>query len=244
MSKAQELIKLQQILGRHVPNFVIVNSIDDFNIKKRKLQKNKRYAIRSSASCEDGKYHRFAGMFNTYLNVKYVDIDARLIDGFDMSLCSNLQTYLNYFNLNETDIKLEVIIQEMIDCTVSGVCFSINPTTLNDEYVLEAIWGLGCGLVSGRYSSDQIIISKDGTFQYSVGFQPLKMVCTDSGIGESMVACIDQCMKKLNKKQIKELTLLMNILKSFQVEPFEIEWGYYKNTLYVFQIRPITTINK
>jgi len=49
----------------------------------------------------------------------------------------------------------------MIPSEVSGVAFSINPINQRDtEIVIESVWGLGEGIVSGQLSPDRFVVDK------------------------------------------------------------------------------------
>ena len=54
-----------------------------------------------------------------------------------------------------------VLVQRMVPAVVSGVAFTTNPVTGADEIVVNAAWGLGEALVSGRVDPDEFILRKD-----------------------------------------------------------------------------------
>ena len=58
--------------GLAVPKTFVVTSFETQSIDKfaASLDQEKEYAIRSSASAEDGSEHSYAGQFESYLNVK------------------------------------------------------------------------------------------------------------------------------------------------------------------------------
>jgi len=51
-------------------------------------------------------------------------------------------------------VSLAVVVQEMIDSDKSGVIFSKDPSYNNDNVHIEAVWGLGEGIVSGKITPD------------------------------------------------------------------------------------------
>lgn len=59
------------------------------------------------------------------------------------------------------EVALAVVVQEMVPAESAGVLFTVNPVTGNpDEVVINAAWGLGEALVSGRVNPDTVILSK------------------------------------------------------------------------------------
>ena len=113
---------------------------------------NTSYAIRSSGIKEDLDNFSFAGQYESFLNVKGTDLLHEKIIACYASMYS--PTVLSYFaqnGLSTKQLRIAIIIQEMVDATFAGVAFSVNPTTGNDkEIVIEATKGLADGLVSGR----------------------------------------------------------------------------------------------
>jgi phosphoenolpyruvate synthase/pyruvate phosphate dikinase len=107
-----------------------------------------RYAVRSSADIEDGKSNSFAGQFKTALNVQGVggvltvvwSIWATATAGGVGQYAARKQTSIN-------QVRMAVIIQEMVQPVYSGVAFSRNPMTGTSEIVIEAVAGEGTALV-------------------------------------------------------------------------------------------------
>ena len=49
----------------------------------------------------------------------------------------------------------------MVDSDKSGVIFSKDPAHKNDNVIIEAVWGLGEGIVSGRITPDKYVLSPE-----------------------------------------------------------------------------------
>lgn len=241
MSKSKNLIKLKN-KGYMIPSFIVITNIEELEVKKNLLDTSKLYAVRSSADIEDGDKFSFAGIFNSYLNVHFEMLEEMVKKCLDLRYCENLDDYLHYFNIYKK-IEMEVIVQEMINCQVSGVAFSVNPENMKEEIIIEAVWGLGSGLVSGKYVPDRIVIKNSIILNYVTSFQELMLVCKNTnGIGEVFVKYIDQSRKKLNPHKIQKILKLIESLKKYYSKPFEVEWGFYEEKLYLFQVRAITNI--
>jgi len=94
----------------------------------KKINKNCYYAIRSSTNIEDGHSYSFAGQFKSILNVKGLDNIIEAIESIWSSTSSKgVKTYLKKVGVDPSKLKMAVIIQEMVNPTVSGVSFSRNP---------------------------------------------------------------------------------------------------------------------
>ena len=65
--------------------------------------------------------------------------------------------------------RMAVIIQEMIEGDVSGVAFSVNPITRQDEVVITANWGHCDAVVSGRGAVDQFNCRANGQVEQFIG---------------------------------------------------------------------------
>jgi len=129
-----------------------------------KLDSNKRYAVRSSANLEDGLDLSFAGQFKSVLDVEGVqEVLEAVRFVWDTTQSPLIQAYLEQKGSGSQDLKMAVIIQEMVSAKVSGVSFSKNPITGLDEVLVEAIRGTGEALVQNGVTP-QRWISKWGTW--------------------------------------------------------------------------------
>jgi len=101
-----------------------------------------RWAVRSSATCEDGDDHSHAGRFTTRLGVATADV-ARAID--------EIQRERRDRAGGGEDFALPVLVMRMVDATVSGVVFTIDPRRPDSgEMIVETTPGLCEALVSGH----------------------------------------------------------------------------------------------
>lgn len=114
------------------------------------LDKDMKYSVRSSATIEDGDNRSFAGMFETFLDVKYEDLLDK-IDRVKESVNSiQVKTYMNENGLSNTNMA--VVIQKFVKVDYSGVWFGIN----EKEGIYEYIDDIGEKLVSGSTSAFRV----------------------------------------------------------------------------------------
>ena len=106
----------------------------------------KLYAVRSSATSEDGDDKSFAGMFLTKLNVEPQDVRDAILEVRASASNNRVQSYDN------EDQKVDVIVMEMVDARISGVLFSVNPVDGSNEMIVEYQDGVG-GVVDGNGES-------------------------------------------------------------------------------------------
>ena len=205
--------------GFNVPRFDIIEWNDrntDIDIKKYKG----KYAIRSSSYLEDGEKNSFAGQFDTYLNVSPKDINKKVKQCFNSVNNKNVLDYLRKNKIDKTNLKMDVIIQEMVNSNLSGIIFTANPQGLLNETVIVVGKGLGNKIVEDRIDTTTYYYNNTDNIYYYDGKKDL-----------------------LSKKQIDELLILSNRIKELLGEYIDIEFAIEKDKIYILQARPITTIN-
>ena len=120
-----------------------------------------KFAVRSSASDEDGENFCFAGMLESYLGVKN-DVDEilkKVKKCYASAFSERIMKYRAENKLINAEIGVAVIVQEMIDADCSGVMFTTNPITNNtDETVISVVKGIGESLVSGKSDSSDYTV--------------------------------------------------------------------------------------
>jgi phosphohistidine swiveling domain-containing protein len=183
------------------------------------LAPDRAYAVRSSANIEDSLERSFAGQFSTFLDIRGVE---RVLDAIQEiwrdTQSHSVSTYLTRTDGNHLELKMAVIIQEMIPSIVSGVSFSKNPITTLDEVIIEAVEGQGTSLVQG-------------------GITPLRWVNKWGGWIASpenapvQIQVIEQIVRQTRK-----------IARAFRKE-VDLEWVYDGQQVYWLQLRDITSIN-
>ena len=121
-----------------------------------KLNKKTLYAVRSSGTKEDLDEFSFAGQYDTFLNVSYNDVLDRIIDCYKSMFSDVILSYFLNNNISFDDIKMSVVVQEMVPSEYSGICFTVDPITGNDKTMLiEIAPGLGENIVSGQNKPEQ-----------------------------------------------------------------------------------------
>jgi rifampicin phosphotransferase len=250
-SKAYNLMLLNDN-GFPVPTFGVIpyDMLENANDQNNeaitnfieKLSETKNYAVRSSACNEDSTKLSYAGQYTTYL--KKTDIYEHIYKVAHSARSKVINAYESKMG-NEAVDHISVIIQQMVDSDISGVGFSMHPVSHDpNTKVINALYGLGEGLVSGRYNADSFEIT-EGEIHATVVNKPLQIsgnYKTGHGLKETDVAVRFQTMPSMTDEQIMEVAnMLDNCCRIFK-SPQDIEFSYCGGKLYLLQSRPITGI--
>ena len=205
-------------------------------------------AVRSSATTEDLSDASFAGQQDTYLNVKGNSKLILNIKKCFASLYTSRATYYrNKKGFEHEKSKLAVIIQKMIDSDKSGVVFSRDPSKYeSDEIVMEAVFGLGEGIVSGKITPDKYVLSRDLKLQ-DLKISDKKIAITrDSGGGKKQVELKETFSKAqvLSNYEMQKLGEIAIKLEDHYQKPQDLEFAIEDENIYIVQTRPITTLGK
>src|SRR6516165_9794417 len=116
-------------------------------------------AVRSSGTAEDLEGASFAGLHDTYLDIKGTD---EVLDTVKRDWASLWTARAVGYRKGQgfTDFpSMAVVVQTMIASEVAGVMFTGNPLNqASDQILLNANWGLGEAVVQGVTTPDQYII--------------------------------------------------------------------------------------
>lgn len=182
------------------------------------LDKDKLYAVRSSCNKEDLKENSFAGQYKTFLNVPFTKVVSKIIACYRSIFEKESLSYLLKNNISISDVKMAVIVQEMVPAEYSGVSFSLNPITGKDtEMVIEVSKGLGEEAVSGKNKPEQ----------YYYDWYQDKVNLKGSLLSDDL---LKECLESFKKIQM------------YYGYPCDIEFAIAKNKVYILQCRRITSI--
>ena len=203
-------------------------------------------AVRSSAVDEDGCSASFAGQYETYLHIVGIDAVSRAVERCRASLASaRVQEYGRRHGLLPGDMRLAVLVQQLVPSDVSAVVFTANPVTGNaDEVVINASWGLGESIVGGTVTPDTYIVGKTDMTVLSrrVSEKRRMTVSAECGTREVDVPRVLRGKAALDDDQIREMANLAITLQLHHGWPVDVECAYHAGCLYLLQCRPITTL--
>ncbi|MCR4767234.1 MAG: phosphoenolpyruvate synthase [Saccharofermentans sp.] len=219
-SKIDNLIKLRDS-GFNVPAFTVVPYEDAVreDLEVKLPSSGKLFSVRSSANVEDGEFQSFAGQFDTFLNVPEDEVSGKIKDIINTLNSDSVKAYAESKNISITDIRMNIIVQDMIDSEVSGVLFTANPQGILNESVITVGRGLGEGVVSSKVDTTSYYYNLTDKICYFEGKEDL-----------------------LSPEKIDELIGTAEGIKKIFGEYLDIEFAIENGSIFILQVRPITTL--
>ncbi len=204
-------------------------------------------AVRSSATTEDLAEASFAGQQDTYLNIKG---NEELIEKVKKCFASLFTSRATYYRIKKgfkhEQASLAVVVQKMINSEKSGVMFSKDPNQKSENVVMEAVFGLGEGIVSGRITPDKYEVSKELEI-LDKKTADKKIAMTRNSSGENITIKLKEEKSKeqvLTTYEIKNLAEYALKLEKHYSKPQDIEFAIEDSKIFIVQTRPITTLEK
>ncbi len=202
-------------------------------------------AVRSTATTEDLPEASFAGLHESYLNVPSLEGVLTAVRQCWASLWTpRAQGYRTRLGIAAETVSMAVVIQQMVQASISGVLFTANPVSgARDEIVINATWGLGETLVAGQITPDTLTVEKaSGRIkQRGVGTPSLITVPPDSGMSDRGVETVVPPQLVLADGQVLQLVRLGEEIEAHFGTPEDIEWAIADEQIFIVQARPITT---
>jgi phosphoenolpyruvate synthase/pyruvate phosphate dikinase len=200
------------------------------------------YAVRSSASDEDGVDSAFAGMYETLLGVSPEGLANAVRHVHASGDSERLCAYREARGFGERMSTVDVVVQEMVRASVAGVAFSHDPQ--DDTRVrIEAVAGIGEALVSGTAIPESFSVRRSdySISERSRGRQYIEHVfdgTTRLLTGRNVRAV------RLTDSQVVEIARCIVALEAVfpdAARGVDVEWAIDNEGLKLLQCRPITT---
>ncbi|MEK6914206.1 MAG: phosphoenolpyruvate synthase [Nanoarchaeota archaeon] len=200
-------------------------------------------SVRSSATTEDLADASFAGQQDSFLNVKG---ENNLIE-YIKKCFSSLYTPRAIFYRKKkgfSKASIAVVVQKMIDSEKSGVVFSRDPINQNEDIVVEAVYGLGEGIVSGKINPDSYVVDRNLEIK-DIKIRDKKIAIVRTSGGSNEIVRLSESRRNsqvLTKGEIKEIADFAIRLEEHYGKPQDIEFAVESGHIYIVQSRPITTL--
>lgn len=214
-------------------------------------------AVRSSATAEDLPEASFAGLQETFLNVRG---EEQLLTSCKKCMASLFTaraiSYREDKHIDHMQVALSVGVQKMVRAndSGSGVMFTLDTESGFPNIVLiNAAWGLGESVVQGTVNPDQYTVFKqlidrpdvNPIIEKKRGSKEQKIIYTFEGTDhtKSIPTTPDErSAYVLNDEEIKMLGRWAVKIEEHYQKPMDIEWVKEDNTgqLYIVQARPET----
>ncbi len=205
-------------------------------------------AVRSSGTAEDLAGASFAGLHDTYLDIRGADAVLDAVRRCWASMWTARATsYRATRGFDQSTARICVVIQTMISSQVAGVLFTANPMTGDTtEMVVNASWGLGEALVSGITTPDEYTLdARDLRVKdQRVGAKERRVVRNPAtGIGTIVEDTPEAGRERfaLSPSQVRALWRLgQRVAGYYGSIPQDIEWALDGQGIYLLQSRPAT----
>ena len=199
-------------------------------------------AVRSSAPGEDSAGASFAGLHESFLNVRGAVSILEHIRLVWASLWSDgALLYRQELKLDVAESAMAVVVQEMAAGDRSGVAFSKSPVEA-DASLVEAVWGLNQGLVDGTVQPDRWVLERSsGRLRQHFGAERLHSVKTaPEGTRREDLEPERRDRPPLEDPEVARVwSLSMEAEKRFG-SPQDVEWTFSGENLLTLQARPVT----
>ena len=203
-------------------------------------------AVRSSATAEDLASASFAGQQDTYLNVRGSDALTEAVISCWASLwTARAMAYRAREGIRPEDVRLAVVVQQMVAADAAGVLFTANPATgRRDQIVIGAAWGLGESVVSGAVSTDDIVVDAPTGRVVSrrTADKETMTVYADRGTREEPVPASRRLQPVLDDAGASALAGYGTRIAQHLGSPQDIEWARSDGEFFILQSRPITAL--
>ena len=141
---------------------------------------------------------------------------------------------------------IAVVVQLMIAAEKAGVAFTADPVSgRRDRVVVEAAWGQGEVVVSGRVEPDTYVVDPDGPRLVSVrrGMQTSKIDAAPGGGDRALPLAPSQSGPVLSQEEAEAVAALALRVQAHYGRPQDLEWVISGGQLFLVQTRPITTLS-
>ncbi|WP_051185217.1 PEP/pyruvate-binding domain-containing protein [Desulfatiglans anilini] len=200
-------------------------------------------SVRSSAPGEDSSKTSFAGLHESFVNIRGADAILAHVRLVWASLWSDRALlYRQEIGLDVRKSAMGVLVQEMIPGERSGIIFGRSPTDPHVS-VIEAVYGLNAGLVDGTIEPDRWNLDrKTGRILAHVPVRREKALRpAGNGVRIGPLPASLQKEPPLVATELSEVYALCMRSEAVFQAPQDMEWTYRGKELHALQSRPITT---
>ncbi len=206
-----------------------------------------RVAVRSSATAEDLPGHSFAGLYDTYLGVTGIDDCIKAIQKCWASFWTErAYSYREKNGFDHLEAKMAVIVQSLVPADASGVLFTADPLTgRTNRVIVEATFGLGDLLVSGKVAGDRFLINKKNLriLSRTVAEKKIEHIFDNRGLVTEQAVPAEQSHKpSIDDRTARKLAKLAKKAEIRFGGPQDMEWALDGTKIFFLQSRPITAL--
>jgi pyruvate,water dikinase len=205
-------------------------------------------AVRSSATAEDTESASFAGMNETFLNVRGADDVVDAVRRCWASLFGGRTVfYRAKRGFSQANMDIAVVVQRLVPSTRAGVMFTIDPSSGRaDRIVIEGSYGLGESVVSGSVSPDRYIVEKPSLAIVSREVKRKELTIEPQADGGTAMRALSPEESKhsvLDDAEVHRLAELAMRIERHYGSPQDTEWAFDpEGDVFMLQSRPVTSV--
>ncbi|MFY9329474.1 MAG: PEP/pyruvate-binding domain-containing protein [Georgfuchsia sp.] len=195
-------------------------------------------AVRSSAGDEDQPERSGAGLYTSLLGVCG---EADLLRAILACWQARLSLRVNCGRREEDAPPMAILVQVQVAASAAGVLFTADPLSgASDRLVINAVWGLGEPLASGRVCGDLFHATPTGELLQQVVSCKTSML---TAAGERPVALRKRQKPALSALQIRRLAglarLVIDHFRDTKTQALDIEFAITGGQPVLLQARPV-----
>ncbi len=187
----------------------------------------------------------FAGQQESFINIKGNSEVIYHVKRVFASIFTARSIFYRKKKGFDASVKIAAVVQKMINSDKSGVMFSVDPVK-GENVLIEAVFGQGEGIVSGRINPDSYIVSENfEILDEKVADKKVAIVRDGAGNTKTVELSRDKSTERVLKVyEIKQLAEYAKKLEKHYSYPQDIEFAVEDGNIYILQTRAITTLDK
>lgn len=199
--------------------------------------------VRSSAPDEDSRKASFAGLHESYVNIRGNEAIINHLRLVWASLWSDAALlYRRELGLDVIKSSMAVVVQEIVAGERSGVAFGRDPNN-ETRSVIEAVHGLNQGLVDGTVEPDRWLLDRNRgrIISHVPAVRESRVITNERGVAAEFLPQKLKQRPPLDENEILDIYRLLLTAEEVFGSAQDMEWTIKGKELYLLQSRPITT---
>ncbi len=208
------------------------------------------FAVRSSASMEDGPNDSWAGQLESYLWLDAADVRGAIQRAWGSLFGERALRYgmTRGGGRALAAPAMAVVVQQMVEADRAGVGFSIHPVDRTaGTMLIEAVHGLGEAAVDGGVTPDGYELARDGLalVRRSPHRQTrLRQRAPTGGTEWAPLPAAERGRAVLAPTELELLGGMLVALAERGGHEVDVEWAIAEGQIYLLQCRPITSLEQ
>ncbi|MGW8187995.1 MAG: PEP/pyruvate-binding domain-containing protein, partial [Desulfobacterales bacterium] len=201
-------------------------------------------AVRSSALDEDGTAASFAGLHESFVNIRGIASILKHIRLVWASLWSDAALlYRQEIGLSVEKSAMAVLVQEVVAGDRSGVAFTRNPVAPS-QGIIESVHGMNQGLVDGVVAPDRWVLDRKtrDILSHTPVLRQYFLVPGDNGVRKASLPPNLARRPPLDPQEVRAVFDTAMQAEKFFDAPQDVEWTVRDHDIHLLQSRPITTL--